>query len=78
MLTRKFVKINVAHKMPVYIKIITNRLTTKQDDCQSVEEVAFRRGFDTSDYLLSFKILMDKSKEYNSPVFTCFNLVMFE
>jgi hypothetical protein len=58
---RPITLLNVMYKL--LTKILTNRLTTKFDGYQSKEQAGFRKGFSTSDHLLSMKILIERANE---------------
>lgn len=56
----------------VFMKIITNRLTPKMDAYQPVEQAGFRKGFSTSDHLLTIRTLIEKATEYHLPLHLAF------
>lgn len=56
----------------VFMKIITNRLTPKMDAYQPVEQARFRKGFSTSDHLLTIRTLIEKATEYHLPLYVAF------
>ena len=39
---------------------------------QSYEQAAYRKGFSTEDHLLSLTLLVEKAREWNSPVWLAF------
>ncbi|CAG9828027.1 unnamed protein product [Diabrotica balteata] len=55
-----------------FTKIITNRLTTKFDVYQPVEQAGFRKGFSTCDHFHTLKVLIEKVNEYNLPICLAF------
>lgn len=56
----------------LFSKIITNRLTHRLDDYQPVEQAAFRKNFSTCDHLLTLRLLIEKTIEYNLNVCLAF------
>lgn len=56
----------------LFTRIITNRITNKLDAYQPVEQAAFRKGYSTNDHLLTVKIIIEKSIEYNFPIHMAF------
>lgn len=49
-----------------------NGLTNKMDNYQPVEQGGFRKSFSTSDHLLTIRILIEKSNQYNLPLYFAF------
>lgn len=62
----------LSHVYKLLTKIITNRLTNKFDEYQPVEQAGFRRGFSTIDHLQTVRTLIEKSTEYNVPLYLAF------
>ncbi|XP_060517971.1 uncharacterized protein LOC132696860 [Cylas formicarius] len=56
----------------VFIKIITERLTNKLDSYQPKEQAGFRRGFSTLDHLQVVRTVIEKTNEYNIPIWVAF------
>lgn len=62
----------LSHLYKLFTKVITNRLTSKLDSYQPVEQAGFRKGFSTIDHLQAVRTLIEKSVEYNVPIHTAF------
>lgn len=56
----------------LFMKVINNRLTSKFDNYQPVEQAGFRKGYSTSDHLLTMKVLVEKANEYHLPMYFAF------
>ena len=56
--------------------MLCNRLQTYLIPSQSVDQAAYRKGFSTEDHLLAVTLLIERSREYNFPLW--FALVDFE
>lgn len=54
----------LSHLYKLFTRIINNRLTTKLDSYQPVEQAGFRKGFSTADHLQTFKTVIEKTTEY--------------
>lgn len=62
----------LSHLYKLLTKIITNRLTNKFGSYQPVEQAGFRRGFGTIDHLQTIRTLIEKTTEYNVPLYLAF------
>lgn len=47
----------------LFHEVISDRLTYKMDSHQPVEQAGFRRTYNTSDHLLTMRILMEKAND---------------
>lgn len=47
------------------MRIINNRLTHKMDSYQPTEQAGFRKGYSTTDHLLTIRTLIEKANEYH-------------
>lgn len=56
----------------VFSKVILNRITKKLDENQPREQAGFRSGYSTLDHIHVVKQIIEKSKEYNMPLYCCF------
>lgn len=62
----------LSHLYKLFTKIITNRLTSKLDFYQPVEQAGFRKGYSTIDHLYTVRTLIEKCTEYNVPLHLAF------
>jgi hypothetical protein len=62
----------LSHVYKLLTKILTNRLTTKFDFYQPVEQAGFRKGFGTADHIQAIRLLIEKSTEYNINIHMAF------
>lgn len=53
-------------------KILTTRLTVKFDQYQACEQAGFRKGFGTNDHIQVVRSLIEKTQEYNMPLYLIF------
>ena len=60
----------------LFSRILCNRLQEFLMPQQSVDQAAYRKGFSTEDHLLAVALLIERSKEFNSPLWL--GLVDFE
>lgn len=60
------------HLYKLFTKIITNSLEKKLYFYRSVEQAGFRARFETTDYLLALKTLIERTVEYNRPLVLIF------
>ncbi|CAH2085229.1 unnamed protein product [Euphydryas editha] len=56
----------------VFSKVILNRITKALDDNQPREQAGFRSGYSTLDHIHVVKQVIEKSKEFNMPLYCCF------
>ncbi|KAL0839312.1 hypothetical protein ABMA28_016056 [Loxostege sticticalis] len=56
----------------LFSKILTNRLTRKLDFYQPREQAGFRQGYSTIDHILAVRVLIEKSTEYQIPIWLAF------
>lgn len=56
----------------LFMRIITNRLTSKLDSYQPVEQAGFRKGYSTADHLLTVRTLIEKANEYHLDLYIGF------
>lgn len=62
----------LSHLYKLLTKIITNRITSKLDFYQPVEQAGFRKHFSTTDHLHTIRTLIEKCTEYNVPLHVAF------
>ena len=62
----------LSHMYKLFTRILTNRMTTKLDFYQPVEQAGFRKGFSTMDHLQTVRSVMEKCSEYNVPLYMAF------
>lgn len=62
----------LSHLYKLLTKIITNRLTTKLDSYQPIEQAGFRKGFGTINHLQTIRAAIEKTTEYNIPLHLAF------
>ena len=60
----------------LFSRMLCNRLTVHIAKHQDVEQAAYRKGFSTEDHLLAASLLIEKSREFNYPLWIA--LVDFE
>jgi hypothetical protein len=60
----------------LFSRMLCNRLTKYIMEHQSVDQAAYRKGFSTADHLLTVSLLIEKSGEFNYPLWLA--LVDFE
>jgi hypothetical protein len=60
----------------VFSKMLCNRLSETLVAAQDVDQAAYRKGFSTDDHLLTVSLLIERSHEFNSPLWL--GLVDFE
>ena len=53
-------------------KVLKNRLSSSLDEHQSPEHAAYRRGFSTIDHLHAVTEVLEKTTEYNVPLYMAF------
>ncbi|KAL0810788.1 hypothetical protein ABMA28_010105 [Loxostege sticticalis] len=56
----------------LFSKILTNRVTRKLDFYQPREQAGFRQGYSTIDHILAVRVLIEKSTEYQIPIWLAF------
>ncbi|CAG9834357.1 unnamed protein product [Diabrotica balteata] len=47
----------------LFMRVITNRLTSKLDSYQPVKQAGFQKGYSTADHLLTVRTLIEKANE---------------
>ena len=62
----------ISNLYKVFSKIITRRITKTLDQNQPNEQAGFRTGFSTIDHLQAVKQIIEKSEEYNLPLYLAF------
>ena len=62
----------ISNLYKVFSKIITRRITNTLGQNQPNEQVCFRTGFSTIDHLQAVKQIIEKSEEYNLPLYLAF------
>ena len=62
----------LSHLYKLFTRIINNRLSTKLDSYQPIEQAGFRKGFSTIDHLQTIKTVIEKTTEYNIPLHLAF------
>lgn len=56
----------------LFSKVLTNRITRKLDFYQPKEQAGFRQGYSTLDHILTMRVLIEKSTEYQFPLWLAF------
>lgn len=62
----------VSHASKILLKIVLDRIKTKTESELAPEQAGFRPGKGTRDQITNLKILMDKAREFNQPLYLCF------
>jgi len=62
----------LSHLYKLFTKIINKRLEKKLDFYQTTDQAGFRTGYGTNDHLLTLKVLIEKTLEYNRPLVLVF------
>lgn len=56
----------------VFSSLLLNRITTKIEERQPLEQAGFRSGFSTTDHIHAIEQLLEKFKEFNQPLYIGF------
>ena len=56
----------------VFCRVIQNRLKEKANRALRENQCGFRKGRGCTDHLFSLRILMEKAREFHSPLYMCF------
>ena len=62
----------ISHASKIMLKIIANRMKAKLDSEISIEQAGFRPGRGTRDQIFNLKMLIEKYREFNRPLYMTF------
>lgn len=62
----------LSHIYKLFMKIIKNRLSKILDESQPPEQAAYRKGYSTTDHLHATAQILEKTIEYQQPLFMAF------
>ena len=62
----------LSHASKVMLKVIQHRLDMYMEQEMAIEQAGFTKGRDTRDQLLNLRWIMERSTEYQRPIYMCF------
>ena len=62
----------ISHASKVMLKIIMKRIERKLEAEINVVQAGFRKGRGTRDHIFNLRMIIQKCREFNQPLFTCF------
>ena len=61
-----------SHASKVMLKIIMKRIERKLEAEINMLQAGFRQGRGTHDHIFNLRMIIQKCREFNQPLFTCF------
>ena len=62
----------ISHASKVMLKVIQHRLDMYMEQEMAIEQAGFTKGRDTRDQILNLRWIMERSTEYQRPIYMCF------
>ena len=62
----------VSHASKILLSVIMGRIRDKMDMEIAEEQAGFRAGKGTRDQIVNLRIITEKAREFNQPLFLCF------